>query len=494
MSTPIVSRPKLISLLIAALCALCGLLAAPGARAEEKTGVVALDQAAYTVSEHAGYAHIIIRRTHPAAEGWVRYGVRRTSDSAPGVDFDTVPNTDVHFARGQSTYSFNVKIYDTGMNTSTAVHADVYLYGAYLVALGEPHQATITILRDDPLDPRNPTNPLGLPATPNGNVLYNAPFYVAGKDSAAGQAMSRTSDAVLRGRLAVIANAPSARRFYFWNEPDPRSLISAYLQWTQRVQPGSVVQLSTYTLVHGNCGYTSTDAFTRRYRRWMDRYADAIGNFRVVLYLDPDSLITAGCLNARQRHIRLVDQLAWAVDRLERQPHVAVYLDAGAADSGPWQTTAKWLAQAAVKHAQGFFVNSTHFDWTTKELFYAQRIANRLGGVHFVVDTHGGGRGPLATKHPRYEGNEQLCNPPGRGLGPLSTDTGYKWADAFIWGTAAIGNSGGKCRPGAPANAVFWPQYAAMLVANRVLTVTGPKCPLLRQPTGTAARVRRRSR
>ena len=62
------------------------------------------------------------------------------------------------------------------------------------------------------------------------------------------------------------------------------------------------------------------------------------------------------------------------------------------------KTTARWLCQAGVKQAQGFFLNATHFDWTSREIYYGQQISKQLGGVHFVVDTHGGGRGPLAPR------------------------------------------------------------------------------------------------
>ena len=36
-----------------------------------------------------------------------------------------------------------------------------------------------------------------------------------------------------------------------------------------------------------------------------------------------------------------------------------------------------------IAQAQGFFLNSTHFDWTTSEVRYGQRISQLLGGAHF---------------------------------------------------------------------------------------------------------------
>jgi endoglucanase len=96
------------------------------------------------------------------------------------------------------------------------------------------------------------------------------------------------------------------------------------------------------------------------------------------------------------------------------------------------------------------------------------------------VSTGGNGRGPLVPADRGRDGNEVLCNPPGRGLGPWTTSTGYMWADAFIWMTVP-GNSGGPCRPGAPSTAVFWPAYAEMLVQNAMYRVTGPFERLIRQ-------------
>ena len=46
-------------------------------------------------------------------------------------------------------------------------------------------------------------------------------------------------------------------------------------------------------------------------------------------------------------------------------------------------------------------------------------------------------------------GNEDLCNPAGRGTGPLSWDTGYKYVDGLLWFNNP-GNSDGPCGAGDP--------------------------------------------
>ncbi len=115
---------------------------------------------------------------------------------------------------------------------------------------------------------------------------------------------------------------------------------------------------------------------------------------------------------------------------------------------------------------QGFFLNSTHFDWTKREIRYGQVVSRLTGGKHFVVNTAENGRGPLRPHDRVHRGNEVLCNPRGRGLGPLPTfHTGYRNVDAFAW-IAHPGVSGGRCRRGAPGTGYFWPQLALELVRN----------------------------
>ena len=462
---------------------LCSGGSALGATVAAQPGRVSLSQSAYVSHENQGYLAITIRRTSAGGEESVGYGVRQAS-ALNGKDFVAIPNSVAHFRPGQYTFTFRVHIYDLGMN-APPLRATAYLFGARPQSLGVPHQANITLLRDDALQTRNPANPLELAHAPtNGNPLENARFYVAGSSSPAGVAAQalRASNPSWASALSVIATAPTARRFWFWNEPDPSKLVAGYLEYTQFREPGTAVQLSTYSLVHGHCTghWSDPPSLVDRYRRWIDLLARGIGNFRVVMFFEMDALITAGCLSHHGLDVRLGEELHWAIDRLEQDPHLVLYVDGGAADALPWQRTASLLDRAGIHDAQGFFLNSTHFDWTTSELYYGQRIARALGGVHFVINTGESGRGPLVPANRASNGNEVLCNPPGRGLGPLTTNTGYKWADAFLWFGLAPGESGGDCRPGAPPVPDFWPAYAVMLVRNAVYRVTGPKRPLIR--------------
>ncbi len=467
-----------------------GRASAPAPRAG--VGTVSLDQGAYTAHESQGQLTITIVRTGDlSVPEHVGYGVKQ-QDARNGIDFYAVSNHYITMAPGQSTYSFDVQIIDQGIS-GTPVHALAYLYGSWPDALGPYHNSLVTILHDDPLQARDVADPLGVPVNVTGNPIAGARFYVDPESSSARaqQAYSRSNPAWAR-LLGVIASEPGAHRFYMWNMgANVAGQVSHYLQDTQLQQPGTTVMLSTYTLVHDRCGYTATPAMERRFDDFISQVAQGIGNFHVVFFLELDSLITAPCLDRRQLAIRDAE-LRYAVAALNADPHVLVYLDGGAADAAPPSRQAAYLRGAGVEHAAGFFVNSTHFDWTTREIHYGQEISRLLGGgVHFIVNTGENGRGPLRPRNVTRQGNEVLCNPPGRGLGPLSMSdavaqqTPFAGLDGLLWFTNP-GGSGGQCVPGAPPTGVFWPAYAVMLARNWVDRIDGPRFSLLRSPFASA--------
>jgi endoglucanase len=449
-------------------------------------GTVSLDQPAYTAHENQGYLTIIIQRTGDlSGQEHVGYGVKR-QDAQPGIDFVAIPNTYITFQPGQTSYTFQVRIIDQGLN-ATPVHALAYLYSAWPDSLGANHNSLITILHDDPIAVRDDLNPLGIADPVIGNPIAGTKFYVDPQAPAAVAAGSygraKRSGA---SDLREIGKEPVGHRFYMWNMGSTvEGQVSHYLQGTQLQQPGTTVMLSTYSLVHGKCGFTATPAMEARYDTFIQRVAAGIGNYHVVFFLELDSLITSPCLSHSQLAIRDAE-LKYAVSVLEADPHTVVYLDGGAADAVPARRQAQLLAGAGVAQAQGFFLNSTHFDWMTKELHYGQQISKLLGGSHFIVNSGEAGRGPLAPTSRVKSGNEVLCNPPGRGLGPISVapddiaqQTGYAEADGFLW-LANPGGSGGACVPGAPPTGVYWPAYAIMLARNWVHTISGPRFHLVR--------------
>ena len=75
-----------------------------------------------------------------------------------------------------------------------------------------------------------------------------------------------------------------------------------------------------------------------------------------------------------------------------------------------------------------------------------------------MIDTSRNGQGP-------FTGEQDWCNPPGRGLGTRpGTTTNQPRLDAFLW-VKTPGESDGECRGGPPAGQWF-AASAADLIAN----------------------------
>jgi endoglucanase len=249
--------------------------------------------------------------------------------------------------------------------------------------------------------------------------------------------------------------------------PDIQTAVSRYLSRASVEQPGTVPLLATYRILHGLCGHASDPtADAAFYHNFIEGFAQGIGSYRAVLFLEMDSIITMPCLSRHGKAVR-EHELGDAINILNADcPHLVVYLDAGAADALSARDAAKYLRASGVAKIQGFFLNSTHFDWTTNEIRYGNKISRMTGGKHFVINNGENGQGPLRPRDIVHAGNEVLCNPPGRGLGPAPTaNTGYPSVNMFAW-TTNPGESGGSCVAGAPPTGEYWPAYAAMLVQN----------------------------
>ncbi len=465
----------LLTSLVVAPATLAARMPHDGSAGQGSAGVH-FSSAVYRVNENAGQFAVTVERSGDLSRPEVfYYGVTNKSSEA-GDNFDKISNTEAQFAPGQSTVTFNVTVHDQGINGPMRT-ARAYLFGASPQPLGEPHQATIDLLQNDALSAHDAANPLGYAQAPtDGDPLQFVNWYIFGSQGPAGAVLGRYSgNQSWASALHTIADSPGSGtyRFWMWNQPASTlaPTVEKYLADAQAAQPNTTIALSTYSLVHGTC--EDPNAIKNRFERWITQLAHGIGNFRVVLYLEEDSLMETHCLSHAQIQTRLAE-LAYAVQTLSADPHLLIYMDAGAPDG--WNsaaTVAQYLRQADIGQAQGFYVNATHNDWTTTDVHYGQQIAQMTGGKHFIVQTDDNGRGPLVPQNRKANGNEDLCNPPGRGTGPLSWDTGYAYTDGFLWFNNP-GNSDGPCGEGDPPVAQFWAAYAVGLVEHGTSQVTGP--------------------
>lgn len=270
-------------------------------------------------------------------------------------------------------------------------------------------------------------------------------------------------------QLQAIADQPETKRFGTW-DGDPVRRLTQYLARASAQQPGSIPLVGTYRLEHKSCGGASDspDAVAH-YEDWYARFAQGIGSHRVVVFLEIDALMTAGCLSHHGLDVR-VAELRSAIGSLATAPNALVYVDGAAADVGNSRFYARLLRRIGVGRIEGVFTNGTHQDWTSRELAYGEKLARRIPGLRYVVNTATNGRGPLRPHNHVLHGNTIHCNPPGRGLGPRPTTAvpaRYPHLDAFAW-VGQPGRSAGACSatPNPPPSGTYWVDYALSLIAN----------------------------
>jgi hypothetical protein len=363
---------------------------------------------------------------------------------------------------------------------------------------------------------RDPSNPLGLPKPPGADPLNGASFFVPGpaKGPAAGaiaqlvglnpanmsvgESWAQFEQSLGRGaigaklahdkslahkvaELSKIAAAPDVQRVSIYSEGGGPGAIFGQ---TEKVicnniqsDPGSIMAFNTYFL-HPTLGGCANAAQINHYmptfKRQINEMAAAIDRRPALILAEIDALGSSSCI-ARHGGLGAWEAaLKYEVDTFEALPHTAVYVEGGYSDSNSVAYTAKALNAIGVDKIQGFFTNDTHNQWTINEIRWATKVAKRTHGAHFIVNTSSNGQGPKLNPHPTTQGVEDLCNPPGRGLGPqFNTDTGYQFADAFMF-THPPGNSSG-CG-GGPPGGVFYPAYAVGL-GDRANQKLGPGFP-----------------
>jgi hypothetical protein len=363
---------------------------------------------------------------------------------------------------------------------------------------------------------RDPSNPLDLPAAPGANPLNGARFTdpgaYGGNYAATAiaqllginvQSLSPTQDwagfekqiqsgpqqAKLNGnpalakqvdQLAMIADQPQAQRIstYSWGGTPSGIGKQTHKLFCQIAasDPGTVPIITTYFL-HPNLGGCPTtkqiDAYMPKFKAQIDAMAGATGRNPAVYLLELDAIGSSSCIARNGALPAWEAALRFEMNAVQSLPHTVVYVEGGYSDSNSVRYTARVLKAIDVHSIRGFFTNDTHNQWTSHEVSWATKIARKTG-AHFIVNTSDNGQGPKLNPHPQTQGVEDLCNPPGRGLGiEETTDTGNPDADGFLW-THSPGMSAGTCN-GGPASG-FWPAKAEGEAA-RANAQLGPSLP-----------------
>jgi len=284
----------------------------------------------------------------------------------------------------------------------------------------------------------------------------------------------------------------------------------------------SVPVLVAYNVPFRDCAQYSAGGATSAedYLAWIDGVAKGIGRHKAVIILEPDGLgivpffvpyfeeAYEWCQPAEADAASAADErfaaIGAALDRLNQQPNVAVYLDATHAAWLGVGEAAHRLKLAGIDRAAGFFLNVSNYRATFDSIKYGEWISSCLALVnavswwdaswcpgqyvespvgsgnyvvdygpetvaavdanyaamftsgwaesdivpstHFVIDTSRNGQGPWVPPADHPEGDPQdWCNPPDRGLGLRpTTRTGNALLDAYLW-IKIPGESDGSC-------------------------------------------------
>ncbi|HEY9368500.1 glycoside hydrolase family 6 protein, partial [Streptomyces sp.] len=297
----------------------------------------------------------------------------------------------------------------------------------------------------------------GAPARPRNT----APFWVNPDGTAARQVSAyvragRASEAAL---IKKIAKQPVGE----WIGADePEEEAREFTEAAAQADRDAL--LVVYNIPHRDCGQHSAGGAEdgAAYRDWVEQVARGIGERRATVILEPDAVMhmVDGCTEQSYQEERYA-LLKAAVQRLKRQPHTTVYVDAGNAGWGRPEQLTEPLRRAGIAQADGFAVNVSNFQTTEASTAYGKRLSTLIDGKPFVVDTSRNGNGPYTAGDPA----ENWCNPPGRALGrPPTTRTADPLVRAYLW-IKRPGESDGACKGGPKAGDWFEP-YALELARN----------------------------
>ena len=267
-----------------------------------------------------------------------------------------------------------------------------------------------------------------------------------------------------------LAREPRFRWFGRFTSPRMQKKVRGFLDRVQCDQPGAVPLMVVMRHQGRSCGgdYLAGGlAEDRRTMKWYDQFAEAVGDERVVIAFEPDSLGTIDCLAPRRRDDRL-RMLRHGVEALAALPNATVYLEAGASDWESAERTAKQLKAIGINKVRGFMLNVTHHDWTRYNIEHGLDISRRVGGKHFIINTSYNGRGPLhykkwinRSKH-MWRRINVWCHPGLRGLGPApTTDTSHPLVDAYMY-INRPGYSAGACNGGPMPIGSWWADRGLM--------------------------------
>lgn len=247
------------------------------------------------------------------------------------------------------------------------------------------HSHSISVERDDPLIG-------GRWAVYKGpwNGIYPAYEHATGTDRA------------LLGRIAL-----QPRAIWFAANLSTSRIgddIRQFIADQQQGDPDALVQLAVFRQwprEESGRGTPLSRAEQADYRAWIDRVADAIGDARVAMILEPDLGLDAVPNNPDDKRtadpaVRL-GLVRYAAHRFAELPRTSVYLDASDSDWLSVEKEVPLLTAAGIDDVRGFALGATHYSSVAENIDYGTELTKALAAAghpdkHFVIDTADNGK------------------------------------------------------------------------------------------------------
>ena len=361
---------------------------------------------------------------------------------------------------------------------------------------------------------RDASNPLDLPTAPGADPLTGANFFVDGPrhGEAAGAiakllglnpnrypdsySWARFEASLGSGKLhrklarnqrlarkvallSKLAAEPEGQRFSLYSAGGGPGAIFAQVQkifcHNLTADPGSIPIITTYFLYQAGYCESSSEIIDHRptFERQVNEMVQGIENRPAVMLLELDAIGSSSCMARSGALPEWEADMRYEINAVASLPHTVVYIEGGYSDGNSAAYTAKVLNAVGVSSIRGFFTNDTHLNWTIDEIKWGDKVSAMTGGSRFIINTADNGRGPKRNPLPVKQGNEDLCNPPGRGAGPpTTTQAGIPAVDALMW-THVPGSSSGTCNGGTPSGTFFLAR--ALTESANANTRLGPK-------------------
>lgn len=238
-------------------------------------------------------------------------------------------------------------------------------------------------------------------ADDDANPLAGHPWGVARSSSDLAWVAYQEQHGRKRQLLGRIALQPTNRWFGAWvADGDIRQRVRDYVETSTGGDPDTVAMLTVFRMVpweQDACRRLPTRAEKASYKRWIRRFASAIGDEqRAAVVLQPDGPFALCAPGGSRVLSRMV---AYAAERLSRLDRTTTYVEIGSAG---WNhldpaNAVRLLTRSGIEHVRGFHLNTTHYESTARQVRFGAEVVDALAaagypGKHFTVDTAENGR------------------------------------------------------------------------------------------------------